>query len=232
MSARFKAIVRGLLDHVPPLARRFLIRRSYAQEGEDRLLLRYFGLKRDGFYVDVGAHHPFRYSNTQLFYEMGWRGVNIDAMPGSMTPFRRVRRRDVNLEIGVGEQPASLSFFIFDEAALNTFDENVAHKYETEGNVIKRVVHVGVERLADILERHLPVGQKIDLLTIDVEGRDLEVLRSNDWSRFRPSVILAEAIGKSLDDLADDPSTAFLRSVGYIPYAKTVNTFVFVEGET
>ena len=70
---------------------------SYSQEGEDLVLARYFA-KSSLIYVDVGAHHPTRYSNTYLFYSQGWRGINIDAMPGSMDAFRRDRPRDINIE--------------------------------------------------------------------------------------------------------------------------------------
>src|SRR5690554_6253894 len=76
-------------------------RKSYSQEGEDILLEKLFEGKNDGFYVDVGAHHPRRFSNTYLLYRRGWRGINIDAMPGSMAEFRRLRGRDINLEIPI-----------------------------------------------------------------------------------------------------------------------------------
>ena len=56
----------------------------YSQEGEDMILGKIFSGQKHGFYVDVGAHHPLRFSNTYLFYLKGWRGINIDAMPGSM----------------------------------------------------------------------------------------------------------------------------------------------------
>jgi FkbM family methyltransferase len=226
-----KTRVRKALRYAPKaVEKRLLAQRSYAQEGEDRLLLRYFGLKYDGFYVDVGAHHPYRFSNTQLFYEMGWSGINIDAMPGSMAAFRRARRRDVNLEQGVGEAASTARFFVFNETALNTFDEETARKHDVLPWKIEQVIEIRVEPLRDILARHLPEGRKIDFLSIDVEGRDLSVLRSNDWEKYRPEVVLAESLHKTLDDLADDPGAAFLRSVGYIPYAKTVNTFLFIEG--
>lgn len=227
-----KTRVRKALRYGPKaLEKRLLVQRSYAQEGEDRLLLRYFGLKYDGFYVDVGAHHPYRFSNTQLFYEMGWSGINIDAMPGSMKAFRRARRRDVNLEQGVGEAASTAKFFVFNEPALNTFDEATARKHDVLPWKIERVVEIPIEPLRDVLARHLPAGRKIDFLSIDVEGHDLAVLRSNDWEKYRPEIVLAESLHKTLDDLAGDPSAVFLRSVGYIPYAKTVNTFAFIEGE-
>ena len=231
MSKTLKMRLREALRLVPPVERRLLVQRSYSQEGEDRLLARYFGYSGPGFYVDVGAHHPYRFSNTQLFYEQGWRGINIDAMPGSMKPFRRSRPRDVNLEIGIGEAPATARFFVFNETALNTFDEATARKHEIPPWRIEQVVEVRIEPLRDVLAAHLPEGQAIDFLSIDVEGRDLEVLRSNDWDKYRPKVVLAESLGKTLEGLAADPTAAFLENVGYVPFAKTVNTFMFIEGD-
>ena len=60
------------------------IQYSFSQEGEDLVLARIFEGKKNGFYVDIGAHHPTRFSNTHYFYRRGWSGINIDAMPGSM----------------------------------------------------------------------------------------------------------------------------------------------------
>ena len=64
---------------------------SWSQEGEDRILYRIFEQQPVGFYVDVGAHHPKRFSNTYFFYRRGWRGINIDAMPGSMKNFEKLK---------------------------------------------------------------------------------------------------------------------------------------------
>lgn len=72
------------------------------------ILSRFFEQKRTGFYVDVGAHHPTRFSNTYLFYLRGWHGVNVDAMPGSMAEFRRLRPRDLNIEALISSTPGEL----------------------------------------------------------------------------------------------------------------------------
>src|SRR5262249_37716331 len=97
-------------------------RTSFSQEGEDLLIDRIFERQDRGTYVDVGAHHPRRFSNTELLHRRGWRGVNIDATPGSMAAFRRLRPRDINLEIGIAATSGDRDFYIFDEPALNTFD--------------------------------------------------------------------------------------------------------------
>ena len=208
---------------------------SYAQEGEDRVLsylfLKLHGAKHinDGFYVDVGAHHPYRYSNTCLFYRRGWHGINIDAMPGSMSVFNKQRSRDINLESGIGRKIETLKFYVFNEPALNTFDESLARSRCNDLWHIKGTVEVPIVPLSEILKEYLPKGQKIDFLTVDVEGFDLDVLQSNDWQKYRPSVVLVETLGLSLEDLVLDPVTVYMRSLGYLVYSKTVNTTFFVD---
>src|SRR5690606_32490082 len=105
---------------------------SFSQEGEDRILARMFEAspKTQGIYVDIGAHHPFRFSNTFLFYQRGWSGLNVDAMPGSMRLFREFRPRDRNRETGVAEVECRLGYHIFSEPALNTFSYELAESYE------------------------------------------------------------------------------------------------------
>ena len=71
----------------------------YSQQGEDIILHRMFEWQEQGFYIDVGAHHPTRFSNTYKFYKRGWTGINVDAMPGSMTAFNRLRPKDINIEL-------------------------------------------------------------------------------------------------------------------------------------
>lgn len=227
MIATLKQLVRGVLRQAAVGSELEYSCSSFSQEGEDRVLDRYFGYREPGFYVDVGAHHPHRFSNTHLFYKRGWRGINIDAMPDSMGLFRRLRRRDINLEMGVGEVSGTAKFFVFNEPALNTFDEMTAKAHTRPEWHVVRTVDVRIEPLSMILKRHLPAGVNIDFLSIDVEGRDLNVLKSNDWSLFRPEVILVESLGKDLSGLQTDETVLFLKKMGYLPYAKTVNTFFF-----
>lgn len=201
---------------------------SYAQEGEDRVLCRLFEqrLSRPGFYVDVGAHHPVRFSNTYLFYKLGWRGLNLDAMPGSMAEFRRLRPRDINLETAIAEREGVLVYHQFVEPALNTFSAELAESYRKLPHVqYSGKVEIACRPLASVLAEQLPAGTTIDFLTIDVEGLDLEVLRSNDWSRFRPGLVLVEVLDlPDLSALAEADSIRYLAEQGYAPIAKTANT--------
>lgn len=208
---------------------------SYSQEGEDRvlsvLLFKLHGSRHinDGFYVDVGAHHPHRFSNTCLFYKRGWHGINIDAMPGSMSAFKRRRPRDINLECGVGRNAETLRFYVFNEPALNTFNESLAKARCNNVWHIKSIIEVPVLPLSEILKKNVPKGQRIDFFSVDVEGFDLDVLQSNDWQEYRPLVVLVETLGLSFENLASDPVTEYLHSLGYVVYSKTVNTTFFVD---
>jgi FkbM family methyltransferase len=201
----------------------------YGQEGEDLILDRVLEHQAEGFYVDVGAHHPVRFSNTYLFYKRGWRGINIDAMPGSMRKFESVRPRDINIECGIADCEGKLTYHRFNEPALNTFDTAEAQRKNKPPYKLVNTVEVSVERLDSVLERHLPAGQRIDFLTVDVEGYDLKVIQSNNWTKFRPAYVLVEALDSSLSTVAKLPLNLFLAGQGYNLYAKTVNTLFYRE---
>jgi FkbM family methyltransferase len=227
-----KTIIKKLLRRaglVPIRSVTCLLSHAYSQEGEDMVLGRIFERKSDGFYVDVGAHHPIRYSNTYFFYRRGWRGINIDAMPGSMEAFKLNRPKDINLEIAVAEKPGKLAYHIFNDPALNTFDKALAR--ERDGKDIYKIVEVKeieMRPLAQILADHLPAQQSIDFLSVDVEGLDLAVLRSNDWSRFSPEYVLAEDFsGDTVEEALASPIAAFLRPLGYVLFAKTAHTQIY-----
>jgi FkbM family methyltransferase len=200
---------------------------TFSQEGEDMVLARVFEKQPTGFYVDIGAHHPSRFSNTYYFYLRGWNGINVDAMPGSMAAFRESRSRDTNLEIAVAETRTKLIFHIFNEPALNTFDPVLAKERESSSCRVVETKEIQTQTLADILSEH--AGQKtIDFMSVDVEGLDLAVLRSNDWKRFSPTYVLAEDFsGETVEDALQSSIAAFLCSVGYILFAKTAHTLIF-----
>jgi FkbM family methyltransferase len=192
-------------------------RTSYAQFGEDLVLEAFIWgsqIKR-GFYVDIGSYAPSKYSNTNFYYRRGWRGINIDAKPGSMQAFRRARPRDINLEVGITQTEQTLDFFIFQDSAYNTFSAQLAADYQTAGLPLVKKVLLPTRRLSSILEEYLPAGQKIDFMSIDVEGLDLEVLQSNNWEKYRPSYILAELHQVDIAHITESAIYSFLLGRGY-----------------
>lgn len=223
-----KLLAPALQERIRMLLDRYASR-SYSQEGEDMILRRLFENRETGFYVDVGAHHPARFSNTYYFYRRGWRGINIDAMPGSMKRFAAFRSRDINLEQAVSETPGTLNYYVFTEPALNGFDAKLSLARDASASPYKIVGmrQLRTRRLDAILDENLPSGQRIDFLSIDVEGFDLEVLKSNDWTKYRPDVVLVEALNSSFSELLVSEMSNFLRAQGYEVFAKVVNTVIY-----
>ncbi len=146
-----------------------------------------------------------------------------------MRNFATYRPRDLNLEVGVGTTPSVATFYVFNEPALNTFDFELAQARSIAPWRVTGQVAVEIMPLRDILSKHLTVEQKINFITVDVEGRDLDVLRSNDWEKYRPMVVVVEIFGKSMDELVKDSLTEYLNANNYVIYAKTVNTTFFVD---
>lgn len=204
--------------------------KSYSQEGEDMILKRIFGERKNGFYVDVGAHHPHRFSNTYVFYKSGWNGINIEPNPDIFKTFETDRRRDKNLQLGVSDREGLLTYYFFDEPALNTFDEEIVNsRLATTPYKVVGKSDVPVERLDQILEKNLPQNCTIDFLSIDVEGFDLAVLKSNNWNIFRPKLVLVEALDQILEDAMLGEVCQFMKIQKYKLFAKTFNTFFFCE---
>jgi len=191
------------------------------------ILKRVYDGVSEGFYIDVGAHHPKRFSNTYFFYEIGWSGINIDATPGSMRLFEAERPRDVNIEAAIASEQKEMTFFIFNEPALNSFDEELSRSRVTDQHFIVKEQKIITKTLKGILAEHLPKDQKVNFLSIDVEGLDLDALKSNDWQLCRPEYILVECFGMGIREIQSSEVYTLLAQHDYDFFAKTVNTVFF-----
>ena len=113
---------------------------SFSQFGEDTLILEYLSgkkfVKRSNFFVDIGAYHPSRFSNTKLLSLLGWTGINVDPNPDSISLFEKARPKDINLNVGVSTKGGISNLYRFSEGAVNTFDRETAEKYIQEGWVL------------------------------------------------------------------------------------------------
>ena len=204
--------------------------KSYSQEGEDMVLYRIFEKQESGFYVDIGAYHPKCFSNTYFFYKRGWRGINIEPNPEAIKLFKKYRVGDINLEMGISEQEGELTYFMFDEPALNSFDKNLTEKRVINTNYqIIAEKKIKVNRLDAILTDYIPKGINIDFMSIDVEGYDRNVLKSNNWELYRPKCLLVESLGSSLSSVFDCPMYRYLTDRDYELFAKTFNSLFYMD---
>jgi len=219
-------VVESLARNDPAFMERAL---TFSQEGEDLILQRLFAGRAKSFFVDVGAHHPFRFSNTFLLYSAGWRGINLDATPGSMAAFEKFRPEDINIECFVGNPEAEKTFTRYNEPALNTASQSVIDTRVLPADVYWPVgtSTVRPRSLASILDAHKPADVPIALLNLDVEGSEQEVLDSNDWSRHRPEIILIEQLSTDIEGSLSHPTTKYLNERGYRLIAKAFNSSFF-----
>ena len=198
---------------------------SWSQEGEDLLLQRILGDKPIGFYIDVGAHHPERFSNTCLFYRRGWKGINIDSNEDSIKLFRRRRPRDINVCATVHKDVSPAEFVRWRDSALDGIDNGLQiNRPALTSEEPSARVRVWPRLLREILEENMPANTPIDFLSVDVEGEELAVLASNDWAKYRPRYVLVEETAQHY--LARNPGSVrdFLEELDYRLIAMTLNT--------
>ena len=163
---------------------------SFSQYAEDLYIDRILNYKKNGVYIDIGANHPSILNNTKRFYDRGWNGINIEPDTINYSKFLDERPRDINLNIGISNNPGDFVFFIFKEDSLSTFSEKNAQKLVSNGYKIIEKKIVKTFKLSKIIaDNNLA---EIDFVSIDTEGYDQEVLNSNDWSKFRPRLICIE----------------------------------------
>ncbi len=207
-------------------------RKSWSQCGEDLILRYLFDLLQIArpSYIDIGAHHPWYYNNTYLFYRQGARGVNVEPDPSLHAGLRRGRRRDVNLNIGIGPREAELDFHVMSSRTLNTFSAVEARKYvEQHGLRIVDTRRIKVQTFAHTVDTHL--GRTPDLVSLDVEGLELDILRSIDFSRYRPHVFCVETLSYAGTDgggVKNSEIHALMLENGYTLYADTYINSIYV----
>lgn len=189
---------------------KYKILKKYSQNSEDLWLFNYFN-KKNGFYIDIGAYHPEMLSNTALFYNNGWSGINIDPIKEKILVFNKYRKRDINVNCAVGKK-GKVNFFKGLRSkdandACSSFDEKIIKSF----NVPYKKIKVDVLPLSYILDKHLPNGKKIDFFDIDVEGQDLNVLKTNNWKKYSPKIILIETSHVNYNEVEK-----YLNNKGYL----------------
>ena len=165
---------------------------SYSQYGEDLILSKLLKIKKNGFYLDIGANHPKELSNTAYFYNRGFTGVNIEANPNLIQSFNELRKKDINLNLGISNQASEMTFYLSSADTLSSFNlEALKESCEIHGAEIIGEIRVKTDLLQNIIEKYAK-DKNIDFMSVDVEGHDLEVLQSNNWDKYRPDFLIIE----------------------------------------
>jgi FkbM family methyltransferase len=212
---------------------------SYSQRGEDRAiefyLEVYLGMTMrgridtidTGFYVDVGCYDSVHLSNTFALYKKGWHGINVDANREVIDVFRERRPRDVSVHAALSDERERLKFHEFANRGLSSFDEEHVEKWEGRNRIVDEY-WLETVTLTEVLDDH-DAPEQFDLLDVDMEGFDLRVLRSLDFTRYRPRLILVEIHDTDAAAAHAHPVSSYLGERGYDLEGYALQTGFFVD---
>ncbi|HSN15131.1 MAG TPA: FkbM family methyltransferase [Anaeromyxobacteraceae bacterium] len=208
-------------------------RLSFSQQGEDIVL---YHVLHDVLrvsaptYVDIGAADPVRGNNTYLLYCTGGHGLLVDPNPTWVERLRQRRPDDVVVPVGVGTgKEAEADYYVIrGRPSLNTFSPEVVASLRVElgGDPVERVLRMPLVPVNDLIATHL--GKAPDLISIDVEGMDLDILRTLDFARWRPGAIIAETIQPGSPGV-NRKLVDFVVSKGYVVRGGSAVNTVFVD---
>jgi len=208
-------------------------RLSFSQQGEDIVLYHVLHdlLKiAKPTYIDIGAADPVEASNTFLLYWTGGHGVLVEPNPMYVEKLRRRRPRDIVVAAGVGVTDATAAdyYVVRGKPTLNTFSAEEAARLRAgaKEDVIEAVLKMPLISVNHLIATHM--GKAPDLLSIDVEGMDLDILRSLDFTTYRPAAIIAETIKMGTVDVNAE-LVDFLVSRGYAVRGGSMINTIFVD---
>ena len=165
------------------------LKKQYSKNGEDQYLKKIFRNLNKGIYLDIGAYHPYRASNTFLLYKKGWNGINVDINKESIDLFNIARPKDTNLNIAIGNKNEVKTFYYKKQRhPMNTLNKEFAKRYfyRNKTRIKKNKI---VTKTFDYLVKNI---KYIDLLDIDVEGNEYEIIRKINFKKINFKVILVE----------------------------------------
>ena len=185
---------------------------SYSANFEDVILHRIFGHQGVGFFVDVGAADPRMENDCKALYDQGWSGINVEPNPTLYQALVEQRPRDRSYGIALGELDGQEQYYEVHGTGLSTLDPDEAARCKAHGWTVTEHV-IETRTLCSLLDEAAP--ERFDLLKVDVEGWEERVLRGNDWSRYRPALILVEATLPERPIRRVNEVAVFLSSHGY-----------------
>ena len=202
----------------------------YSRWGEDSFLINYFKDTSSGRYIDIGAFHPFRGSNTHLLYKKGWTGINIDLSKTSIDLFKLARPNDINLNLAISDANKKIKVYqTKDLGKMNTIDSKFASFFLKNYHVRESCSY----NLNDILYKYnTSKNNRFELIDIDVEGSEYQILENLNFNKYSFKLILVEThIGYLHFKQQSDKIHTLLKSKNYNYLKNFGETAVFENAE-
>ena len=208
----------------------FFPKKSYSMLGEDLVVNNFFKNKTNGTYVDVGCYHPIDGNNTHLLFRNGWNGINIDLNKISIDLFNIARKNDENFRVAVSNKSKKIKFYYRKKInMLNTINKKFANNSFKKGYSID---YIQARTLSSILKESKLKNKKIDFLNIDIEGNEINALKTLDFKIYRPKLICVEIHNFTVNrvnkgNFKDHSIYKFLKQKGYKHIWKNEFSFIF-----
>lgn len=210
--------------------------RSMSQEGEDLIIDRIIQMNnidyKNIYYLDIGAGHPIKYSNTFYFYLRGAHGITIDGLKKNTYLHKLLRPRDISKNYIVGQNNEIVNFYLYKESELNTSNKQRKEELEQNGIFFQSTIKVRKTAIRDFFQKEIKnKSNKINFLSIDVEGTDLEIIKSINWKNFKPKIISVEILSTNIKDIYESEIYKILNLNGYSISSKLFNSVIFTKIE-
>jgi FkbM family methyltransferase len=197
----------------------------FSQFGEDAIICRQFPDDFVGTYLDIGAFHPFKWSNTARLWLTGWNGVNVDANRNSIRRFTRHRPLDRNIWGAVVPQSqyqkGGTVAFTGTSAAIDPIGRVVLPNEAEQPGGITQVPTLSLAEIASYFDH------PVDFMNVDIEGLDETIIADNAFEKLAPHVLAIEQHGQDLAEILRRESTQRLLDGGYIMIGRCIATSVF-----
>ena len=194
------SIINKIYIELNLLHKRFTSKKKYFSfSGVDVILERIFMHQHKGIYIDIGCQHPIKNSNTYLLYKKGWEGINVDLDNDNIDLFKISRSNDDNFNKALSNDIKEVDlYFYHKKSPINTIDKKTSEFQKANVSSIKKIK---TDTLNNIILNTKYKDCTFDLLSIDVEGHELEVLKGFDITKFSPKVIVVEYLDLNISKL-------------------------------
>ena len=206
--------------------RNFKFLKNGAQSGEDKYIIKLFDEDFKGKFLDIGCYHPTRHNNTYELYKKGWSGINIDLNPLTIELFDFMRAKDVNINIGISDKDAEKELYFIDELdTQNTIDKNQLeflkkhHNINQDQIIVKKIQTKNLETILNEYQFY-----NIDFMNLDIEGHELQVLKTLDFKKIKIKYLCIEMIEhneesilnvKNMKDLLKENNFKLIKNFGF-----------------
>ena len=206
--------------------RNFKFLKNGSQSGEDKFITKLFDENFKGKFLDIGCYHPTRHNNTYELYKKGWSGINIDLNPFTIELFDFMRPKDVNINIGISDNDAEKELYFIDELdTQNTIDKNQLeflkkhHNIRQDQIIVKKIKTKSLETILNEYQFY-----NIDFMNLDIEGHELQVLKTLDFKKIKIKYLCIEMIEhnkvsilnvKKMKDLLEENNFKLIKNFGF-----------------